>query len=124
MNTISKLANYCRRATEVFIIHETRQKYPKGNDMLNAAPVKPTLPTTRGEATPHILLSGPFQGDPSLVAVGIYVGIGFVEVRDLKNGVRHHQLSAIDGDDVETRRAYLATALHLYFDVKPSKIEA
>lgn len=123
MNTISKLANYCRHASEVFITHETRQKYVTfGVHMLNAAPIKPMLPTTRGAATPHILLAGPFQDEPGLAAVGVYVGIGFIEVRDLKNGVRHHQLSAIDGDDIEARRAYLAAALHLYFDVK--KIEA
>jgi hypothetical protein len=123
MNTITKLANYCRHASEVFIAHETKQKYVSlGVHMLNAAPIKPALPTTRDAATPHILLAGPFQDEPGLVAVGVYVGIGFIEVRDLKNSIRHHQLNPLDGNDLEARRAYLVAALHLYFDVK--KIEA
>jgi len=109
------LNDRCRRAAKIFVTHETRQKYPNGFDALNAPPVTPLPPTTRGTATPHILLVGPFQDEPNLVGVAIYVGVGFIEVRNF-DSIQHYELSAIGGDGIEARDVYLQTALRLYFD--------
>lgn len=120
-DTFSKLGSYCRRASNVLIADGTKHKLSLGMRLL----VVPALPPTRDAATPHIVLTGPFEDDPELVAVGLYIGIGFIEVRRLKSGMQMHQLctfEADDGDDGKARRDYLAAALHLYFNIK--KIEA
>lgn len=118
---VDDLDDRCRRAAQILVTHETKQKYPNGYDALCADPVEPALPTTRAAATPHILLVGPFQDEPDLYAVAIYVGIGFIEIRN--TGIQNlhgiecsYGFSAIGGDGVEVRDAYLLAAFRLYFN--------
>ena len=111
---VASLHDLCRRATQILVTPETR-----GLDVLAADPIRPLLPSTRKDATPHLLLVGPFQGEPDLVGVDIYAGIGFIEVRKVRNlDETHysHGLSALDGDGQEVRVSYLKAALRLYLD--------
>jgi hypothetical protein len=125
VNVVAKLKDYSQRAAHVFMTDGTREKYAShGSRVLQAAATAPTLPTTRETAIPHVLLSGSFKDEPGLAAVGVYLEIGFIEVRDLKNAVRVHQIVTFDGAHVEERRAYLNAALHLYFNIKSPKGEA
>lgn len=107
-----------RRATHILVTHETRQKYSTGFDAICAEPIAPVmLPSTREEATPHILLCGPFSDEPGLLAVAIWVGIGFIEIRDIDGAdCCSYGFSAIDGDGVEARNAFVQAAFPLYFD--------
>lgn len=118
---IEELDDRCRRAAQILVTHETKRKYPDHYDALCADPIEPALPATRHDATPHILLVGPFQDEPDLVTVAIYVGIGLIEIRnlDIQNFSDlqcSYGFSAIGGDGVEARDAYLLAAFRLYFN--------
>ncbi len=113
---VDGLADRCRRATQILVTHETERRYPNGYDAICAGPIAPPPPITRDAATPHLLFVGPFQDEPDLVAVALYVGIGFVEIRDVDGAHYTYGFSTIGGDGVAVRNAYLLTAFHLYFD--------
>jgi hypothetical protein len=113
---VDGLNDLCRRAAQILVTPGTRQRYPNGFDVIYADPIQPPPPSTRKDATPNILLVGPFQGEPDLIGVDIYAGIGFIEVRNLNGALYSYGLSAIDGAGQEIRVAYLETALRLYFD--------
>lgn len=114
----AELTDRCRRATQILVTNETKQRFPNGHDAINAKAIEPSLPATRAEATPHILLVGPFQGEPDLNAVAIWIGIGVIEVRDVADvaGAEcSYDFLVIDGEGYDARGAYLQTAFHLYF---------
>lgn len=114
-----ELTDRCRRATQITITDETRRRWPNGHEALNAAPIAPAPPANRAEATPHILLVGPFQDEPGLAAIAIWVGIGIIEVRetaDVEGAECSYHFLVIDGDGYETRAAYLQTSFQLYFN--------
>lgn len=103
------------RAGEVLVTLETRQKYEHWEDAIGAPAARPSPPNTRDEATPHVLLRGPFEGDAALVGVAFYVGIGFVEVRAFNATHCTYETTVIAGDGVEERDAFLTAALRLFF---------
>jgi hypothetical protein len=118
---IDELDDRFQRAAQILVTHETKQRYPDYYDALCAEPIVPAPPETRGEATPHILLVPPFQSEPDLAGVAIYVGIGFIEIRNLDSqnlgGLQcSYGFSPIGGDGVEARDAYLLAAFRLYFN--------
>lgn len=107
-------------AAQVLIAADARGRYEHWEDAINAPSVKPTtLPTTHAEATPPILLRGPFKGDPNLHAVAFYVGIGFIAVHVVDAARCTYETSVIDGDGIGERNAFLVAARDLFFhDVK------
>lgn len=113
---VDDLDDRCRRATQILVTHDTKRKYPDSFDAINAEPITPTPPQTRNDATPHILLVGPFQAEPDLYAVAIYVGIGIIEIHDIDRGHCTYGFRAIGGEGIEARDAYLLTAFRLYFN--------
>ena len=115
------LRDLYQRAWRILVTPEIRQLYPNSlastgmivGDVLGMRPIKPLPPTTRKDATPHLLLVGPFKNEPELLGVDVYAGIGFIEVR--KHGSRYScGLGAIEGADQEARVSYLETAIDLY----------
>jgi len=104
-------------AAEVLITPGARQKYAHWADTIEAPAIKPSPPTTRAEATPHVLLRGPFEGDPTLLGVAFYVGVGLIEVRAFNdNDTRAtYETRVIDGDGVEARGTFLLAARDLFF---------
>lgn len=108
-----------RRATEVLLKQEAQQKYDSWSDAIEAAALKPSAPTARSSAVPEVLLRGPFNGIPDLIAVAFYPGIGFIEIRKLDAVLCTYETTVIDGDGIEERDAFLTAARDLYFhDVK------
>jgi hypothetical protein len=107
-------------AAEVLATANIMLKYEGWDDVIGASiVVEPQLPTTRGEAQPHVLLRGPFAGDPDLITVAFYVGIGLIEVRALTAERWTYETSVIGGNGIEKRDAFLMAARDLFFnDVK------
>jgi len=111
--------DFFTNAAEILVRPEVRQRYTCGDDIINARAVTPALPTTHSEAAPPVLLRGPFKGDSDLVGVAFYIGIGFIEVRSLSTTQYTYETSAIGGDGIKEREAFLKAALDLFFhDVK------
>jgi hypothetical protein len=113
-----ELTDLCRRATQILVTNETKQRFPNGHDAINAKPIEPTLPVNRAAATPHIMLVGPFRDEPDLSAVAIWIGIGVIQVRDVTDvaGAEcSYDFLVIDGEGYDARGAYLQTAFQLYF---------
>jgi hypothetical protein len=80
---------------------------------------EPRMPTTREDALPHILLRGPFKGAPSLHGVAFYIGLGLISIREIGATRASYEITAIDGDGMEARLAFLVAARDLFFtDVK------
>lgn len=77
---------------------------------------EPRVPTTRDDALPLILLRGPFKGAPSLHAVAFYIGIGFITVREVGGTRASYEITAIDGDGMAARLAFLEAARDLFFN--------
>ena len=76
----------------------------------------PRAPTTRDAALPQVLLRGPFKGAPTLHGVAFYIGIGFVTVREVSATRYSYEITAIDGDGVEERLAFLTASRDLFFN--------
>ena len=76
----------------------------------------PRSPSTRDDALPQILLRGPFKNAPTLHGVAFYVGIGFITVREVTASRYSYEITAIDGDGMEERIAFLTTARDLFFN--------
>lgn len=110
--------DWFRRASQILVTHETKRRYPTGQDAIDADPVLPSLPVTRSEATPHVLLVGPFEGIGDLVAIALYVGIGLIEIRDVAtdNANQTFGFRPIGGEGVHERSEFLLKAFGLYFD--------
>lgn len=103
-------------AAQVLIAASARGRYEHWEDAINAPSVKPpSPPTTHAEATPPILLRGPFKGDPDLHAVAFYVGIGLIAVHAVDAARCTYQTIVIDGDGVGERNAFLTAARDLFF---------
>ena len=79
----------------------------------------PRSPTTRDEALPQILLRGPFKGAPTLHGVAFYIGIGFISVREVSATRYSYEITAIEGDSLEERLAFLIAARDLFFNDVP-----
>lgn len=106
-----------RRASQILVTHDTRARYPSYLEALQADPILPELPETKTAATPHVLLLGPFQDEPDLVGIALYVGIGLIRINEALDGVHYaYTFSPLDGEGMETRLAYLSAAFQLYFD--------
>lgn len=121
-----ELKDRCRRASEIFVSHETRRRFPNGHEAITTGAIVPAPPTTRAGATPHILLKGPFQGEPDLSAIAIYAGIGIIEIHDTREIAGadciyvFRPIGPADSEGVEARSAYLQAAFRLYYnDVTP-----
>jgi hypothetical protein len=84
---------------------------------ISAPPTEqPRTPTTREAALPQLLLQGPFKGAPNLHGVAFYVGIGFIMIRKAGAGRSSYEITAIDGNNVDARLAFLITARDLFFN--------
>lgn len=77
---------------------------------------EPIQPTTRDAALPHLLLRGPFKGAPQLQAVAFYIGLGFITVREVSATRSTYEITAIEGDGIERRLAFLIAARDLFFN--------
>lgn len=114
--SVQTLIDRCRSARQILVAHETKRLFPSGKDAIMAAAIVPeSLPDTRATATPHVLLMGPFQDEPDLTAVAIYVGIGIIEVHNVGDVHATYGFCAIEGDGNEERYQYLLAAFGLYF---------
>lgn len=117
-----ELRDRCRRASEILVSHETRRRFPNGYDAITADAIVPVPPTTRAAATPHILLKGPFEGEPDLTAIAIYAGIGIIEIHDTHDIAGadciyvFRPIGPVDDEGIEARNAYLQAAFHLYYN--------
>jgi hypothetical protein len=76
----------------------------------------PRSPTTRDDALPQILLRGPFKGAPTLHGVAFYIGIGFITIREISSTRYSYEITAIEGDVLEQRLAFLMAARDLFFN--------
>jgi len=106
-------------AAEVLVTPEARQKYGEWADAIDAPAAKPSVPKTRAAAIPDVLIRGPFEGNPDLIAVAFYPGIGFIEIRKLDVVYCTYMTTVIAGDGIQERDAFLTAARDLFFhDVK------
>lgn len=107
-----------RRATQILVNNKTRQQYPRGGrDVIDADPITPEIPTTRDDATPHVLLVGPFADDPEAHALALWGGVGFIEIRNVPDSIHATYLFCpIGGSGSDVRLDYLQAAFRLYFD--------
>jgi hypothetical protein len=103
-----------QRANEVLVAQSVQGLFPSWEVALAAVAIQPDLPTTRAEATPQFLLQPPFKDDPELRAVAFYVGIGFIEVRQIGTTFGY-QTTSLGGDGVEKRNAFLVAARELFY---------
>ena len=111
-------------AAKVLVAQSARQKYPTWEAAINATPATPSPPTTRADSAPHIVLRGPFQGQPDLLAVVFYIGVGLIEVRALNATDCTYETRVIDGDGVQERNAFLVAVRDLFFHDVTFKREA
>lgn len=102
-------------AAEVLIAAEAQQKYNNWADAIDAPTAKPSVPTTRSTAVPDVLLRGPFEGIPDLIAVAFYPGVGFIEVRQFNATHCTYETTVINGDGIKDRDAFLEAARNLFF---------
>jgi len=116
LTDVDGLGDRGRRAARVLVTHATRARYPNGADALHADAIAPPPPLTREAATPHILFVGPFQDEADLIAVAIFVGIGFLEIRNVDGALHSYAISPIDGEGMALRTEFLSVALQLYFN--------
>lgn len=111
-----EMADMFRRAAKILVTSATSRRYANSRAAIEApAVLDPPHPTSRDGAQPHILLLGPFSGDDDLFAMGIYVGIGMIEIRNVGT-MATYAFMPLDGDGIEARMTYLTTAFGLYFD--------
>lgn len=111
--------NLFRSAAEVLVTLEAQQKYEAWADAIDAPAMRPSVPTTRANAVPDVLLRGPFEGTPDLIAVAFYPGIGFIEISKLDVVYCTYLTTVIDGDGIQERDTFLMAARDLFFhDVK------
>src|SRR5262249_11474716 len=95
--------------------------FPTARSALFADSIIPELPASRAEATPHAILMGPFEGDSSLFAIGLWIGVGLIEVRAVDDPIieQSFHFFPIDGAGIDARLAFLEASFRLYFnDIK------
>lgn len=131
---MSRSADDIRRlfqsAADVIMLPELRDGIVTGQDgrkapdfaacvdfAIGCPPIEaPRASASRADALPQILLRGPFAGAPTLHAVAFYVGIGFIAVREVTAAIYSYEITAIDGDGMEARLAFLIEARDLFFN--------